>query len=123
MTITRRAALIGIGAALATPAIVRAESIMRVVAPRVLLPYKHEAYLKWLDEQFRLRWEDQLSFGMSFADQDGRRIDPRTVFIEPLTQPKVLEAREVVAKDWSYSVIPIPSAHRPRWRLPKVERA
>lgn len=55
--IARRGFLLGLGAALATPAIVRAESLMKIVMPRPLVLTPSEAFSLPYDEAFAAEGE------------------------------------------------------------------
>lgn len=91
--ITRRSMLLGLGAALAAPAIVKADSLMRIAAPK-LIPYPPMPSSPTLYEQMQdvmnaivrshmpdteAMMLDQASYGYAIQDEAGQRIDPRTV--------------------------------------------
>ena len=86
---SRRSFLLGFGAALAAPAIVRADSIMRVAALRQTLNERTatEVLLNWQQDlharaEFAAAWEEMVSVGWSMITRvsftDG---DIRTLFI------------------------------------------
>ena len=118
--IVRRSFLIGIGASLATPAIVRAESLMRVVVPQpeviAIINQDQILYDMRLIRELDAQLSDLICYGMSITGPDGRRVDPMEV------APLGSTIRAVHPSDGLFVHIP---GFRParRSRLPRIERA
>lgn len=75
--ITRRSMLLGVGAALTTPAIVRAESLMRVVVPKPHLITLDEFASRILDPLMAIAENGYLTINRSTPDYQAWLTDAR----------------------------------------------
>lgn len=114
----RRSMLLGLGAAIAAPAIVRAESLMKVVAVRstpkflVVGPFG----TKFLTDNPMI-----LPGHMTYVNPDSEEL--AQVFPINWGEGTRLSPRTIVGANWKYRAFPLLEANGVVSRLPRIERA